>query len=235
MVKREIKIEGKRHLMNKSLNKNFHFWNRIKTLMIAGLIGLNLQGVTQTKYGIRLGALWPSGNQNAGSEFVDYGSSILSYSVALFTDLELGYQTTLNVGLGYEEREVKYEANIPTAPTDFFIRNTISGSDRFKYLVLPVFFAYAPIEHIRFSTGPQLGVLLDVKPEVPLPFFRPVNTQTFARNIDLSWGVGLAFQCNRSTLGARYQLGLLDLNKPWVEGTKYLINTLQVFLAVNFN
>ncbi|MEM9337675.1 MAG: outer membrane beta-barrel protein [Bacteroidota bacterium] len=190
----------------------------------------------QPKYGMRLGAIWTYGNQNASGELVTYGSSITSYSVGLFTDVELGYRTSLNIGASYEERQVAYDVNVPGVVFGIFgpmpSFSQVNAKDRFQYLAVPVFLEYSPVDRLGFSSGPQLGVLLDVNSET---IGRSFNTREFASDIDVSWGVGVEFQGERSTLGVRYNYGLADLNSPGVEGSKYHTNTLHVFLAATFN
>lgn len=75
-----------------------------------------------------------------------------------------------------------------------------------SYVTIPILFTYTPAKWLSLQAGPQYGILVSNDRKVVQ------NTQPPFKNGNASLVIGTQFNMSRFKLGARYVVGLTDLN-----------------------
>jgi hypothetical protein len=109
--------------------------------------------------------------------------------------------------------------------------NGQSASNNFNYLSLPVMLRYNVAEKLNLQVGPQLGMLLSA---TRTSGSSSIDLKDQASGIDFGAAFGLGVDLGDFNLGARYYLGLTNLEKnSSIQGltVKTTNNTIQLFVG----
>lgn len=104
-----------------------------------------------------------------------------------------------------------------------------------SYLNIPVMFQYTA-SGFYAETGPQIGFLMSAKlKEEEGGQEDETDIKDFMESTNFSWGIGLGYKLPSGLgFGARYNLGLSNLNKDGNDDFSTKANTIQVGLSYTF-
>ena len=132
------------------------------------------------------------------------------------SETKFGYHAGgfLHIGLA-EKFGLQPEILFSTQGTEFTVED-LSGSQDFKfnltYINVPIMAKFYPIPGFSIQAGPQFGLLLGADFESEISgVTAELDVKDGVNNLDLSAAFGLGYEINKLNVGARYTLGLNDI------------------------
>ncbi|MGB5362486.1 MAG: porin family protein [Aureibaculum sp.] len=113
---------------------------------------------------------------------------------------------------------------------------TYEGSIKLDYLNIPLMAKYFVAEGFSLEAGPQVGFLLSAKDEYDFDGDTGEDDiKEYVKGIDFGINFGIGYKLEGGlNLGARYNLGLTDINDEYEEGGTYKNGVFQVYLGYFF-
>lgn len=157
-------------------------------------------------------------NYTSSDESFDLGTaSLTSYHFGMFAEIPLSNKFRIQPELLYS----KEGASINLFITEF--------KQTFGFLKIPVLLEYQLLDRLSFQAGPQLGIVLTEKLDVPIEDIE--IAEGAYKNVEASIAIGTEFDISkRILLGARYNFGITDLSDTEDSGLK--TSNFQLYLGV---
>jgi len=113
---------------------------------------------------------------------------------------------------------------------------TYEGSIKLDYLNIPLMAKYYVAEGFSIEAGPQVGFLLSAKDEYDFDGDTGEDDiKEYVKGIDFGVNFGIGYKLEGGlNFGARYNLGLTDINDEYEEGGTYKNGVFQISLGYFF-
>ncbi|WEK38184.1 MAG: porin family protein [Candidatus Pseudobacter hemicellulosilyticus] len=192
----------------------------MKMISLAGLMGLLLLTSAGFAQGLQMGV---KGGANIfkvdGKSFSDEFK--FGYNVGIFAELNF------NKNWGIQPEILWSQTNFRTGD-DF--NNVYPGGvndvkGKLNYLTVPLLLSYRPVGIFAFQVGPQFGILLNQDKNLV------GNTREAFKKGDLSLLAGAQLNLAKFKAGARYVIGLFDINDVG-DQDKWKNQGFQVYIGV---
>lgn len=189
----------------------------ISAFVLLGLTTVKAQGVI---FGARAGVNFAT----ITSDEFDSFDGRTSFHLGVVSEIPLGETFSFQPELLYSSQGSDYSDP------------GFTGTVKLDYLNLPLIAKYYVAENFSLEAGPQIGFLLSAKDEGEADGFDyDEDIKDFIKGIDFGINFGLGYKLeNGLNFGARYNLGLTDVNDDYEEGGTYKNSVLQAYLGFFF-
>lgn len=112
----------------------------------------------------------------------------------------------------------------------------LEGTVKLDYLNVPLIAKYYVAEGFSLEAGPQIGLLLSATDEGEFDGGSyDEDIKDFVKGIDLGVNLGVGYKLDSGlNFGARYNIGLVDVNDEYEEGGTYKNSVLQAYIGFFF-
>ncbi|MBT8265777.1 MAG: PorT family protein [Bacteroidia bacterium] len=175
--------------------------------------------------GTRMGVVVGPNFSNVVGDQADSWKTKTSIHGGVVADLPVDDKISIQPGLIYSSQGADYS------------ESAFSGTVNLDYLNIPIMGKFEVAEGFNVQVGPQVGFLLSAKDkEDGEP---DVDVKDFVKSTDFGVNIGVGYElANGLNFGARYNLGLSDLNDdPDLsdEGVKWKNSVIQISIGYLFD